>query len=398
MRPYPAKVLISTLPLWGGGVSVKTRFAVEMLRSRGVEPVLAYYRPYGMDPSLSVPSYRLLTRRVSMKRVEVLDGVEAYEIGAWLPELEFTHYLPTIHWRALLDRFPVGMAISGSPLAALPYARTGRDFLLWVASPWMADRQDRVREFPWARRLLDAAVIRGVARSFERKILHSGRILALSEYTRSSLDQLAGRRVVRNVLPMPVDIVRFCPRPNAVVTGRIAFLGRFNDPRKNIGLLLRSLRECLDAGAKVTGLLIGAEPSESVVSLIASLSLEGVVETRASVATPELAELLSTVDVFVLPSHQEGLCIAALEAMACGCPIVSTRCGGPEEFVVDGETGRLVPAEPSALTERILEIVGDRFLRARLSEGARAMVVSRYRREISERVFWSAWDAMIGAA
>ena len=54
-------------------------------------------------------------------------------------------------------------------------------------------------------------------------------------------------------------------------------------------------------------------------------------------------------DLFVIPSHQEGLCISALEAMACGVPVVSTRCGGPEDFVLPDRTGLLVPHQAPAL-------------------------------------------------
>lgn len=47
-------------------------------------------------------------------------------------------------------------------------------------------------------------------------------------------------------------------------------------------------------------------------------------------------------DVIAIPSRQEGLTTVGLEAMACGMPVVSTRCGGPEEYVKDGETGCFV--------------------------------------------------------
>jgi glycosyltransferase involved in cell wall biosynthesis len=84
----------------------------------------------------------------------------------------------------------------------------------------------------------------------------------------------------------------------------------------------------------------------------------------------QLANLLQSVDVFVIPSHQEGLCIAALEAMACGVPVVSTRCGGPEDFVLEGQTGSLVDSDPQALAAAIVRICSDRLLQQRLSAGA----------------------------
>jgi glycosyltransferase involved in cell wall biosynthesis len=85
---------------------------------------------------------------------------------------------------------------------------------------------------------------------------------------------------------------------------------------------------------------------------------------------PELAALLRSLDLFVIPSHQEGLCIAALEAMACGLPVVSTRCGGPEDFVLADRTGELVDSDPAAMAAAISAIASDRQRRDRLAGGA----------------------------
>ena len=111
-------------------------------------------------------------------------------------------------------------------------------------------------------------------------------------------------------------------------------------------------------------------------------------------AIEELARLLSTLDVFVVPSQQEGLCLAALEAMAAGCPVVSTRCGGPEEFVQDGQTGFLSDASPESLAHAIARLVEDRELRARCAFGARALVERSYTRSTAAAAFWAAFDAL----
>src|SRR6185295_9323300 len=102
----------------------------------------------------------------------------------------------------------------------------------------------------------------------------------------------------------------------------------------------------------------------------------------------EMRDKLRTLDVFVVPSHQEGLCIAALEAMACGCPVVSTRCGGPEEFVLDDETGFLVGSDPTEMADAILRILSAPKLRQRLGTAAREKVVRDYSLTKANDIFW----------
>jgi glycosyltransferase involved in cell wall biosynthesis len=71
----------------------------------------------------------------------------------------------------------------------------------------------------------------------------------------------------------------------------------------------------------------------------------------------DVPALLSSVDLFVLPSLYEGLGVAALEAMAAGKPVVATRAGGLPELVEDQVTGFLVPPkDPGALARAIFQL------------------------------------------
>ena len=73
----------------------------------------------------------------------------------------------------------------------------------------------------------------------------------------------------------------------------------------------------------------------------------------------DVPDLLCAADFFVLPSRFEGLPLSILEAMAAGLPVVSTRVGGTDEVVVEGETGYLVAAgDADQLAGAIIEVVG----------------------------------------
>jgi glycosyltransferase involved in cell wall biosynthesis len=360
--------------------------------------VLAHYEPYSVSPHLSVPSFRLLQRGVKQELRQALDGYETHAIGAWLPELEFTHYLATAAWQRIMDGCSAYLAVAGNALASFPYFQTGRPFIGWISSGWHEDRKDRVKLFPSYRKIIDRAIVTPVVRQLERSLLKSGLVLAASDYTRRLLDEIAGTPVVSCVLPTPVDTAFFKPAPNKVRRGRIGFSGRLTDPRKNLQLLLEALWILRRMGHDVSALLIGGEPDAGLRRRIAELDIGDVVEFCGYVSRETLREKLQALDLFVVPSHQEGLCIAALEAMACGCPVVSTRCGGPEEFVLDDETGFLVDCEPTEMAESILRITADKKLRQRLGAGARETIARNYTFSSASQIFWQAFDRQFNAS
>ena len=93
----------------------------------------------------------------------------------------------------------------------------------------------------------------------------------------------------------------------------------------------------------------------------------------------DVAACLAAADIVALPSFQEGLGVAALEAMAAGRPVVASRVGGLAEAVVHEETGLLVPpGDPTALAAALARLARDPDLRARLGAAGRARVLARY--------------------
>lgn len=356
--------------------------------------MLAHYEPYSLTPMMSVPALRLFQRLPRAERRSALEGCETYAIGAWFPEFEFTHYLATEVWKRLMDDCDIYFAIAGNALSATPYYQTGRPFLAWLAAGWNDDRKDRTRVFPRRRRIFDRAFVKPFAMRLETAILQSGSILSVSQYTKGVLERTAGTGVVKAVLSMPIDSDVFSPAPCERVRGRIGFCGRIHDPRKNLKLLFESLAHMRKSGARVTALLVGGKADDKVRYQIEQLAIGDAVEFRPYLTPERLRDQLRTLDVFVVPSHQEGLCIAALEAMACGCPVVSTRCGGPEEFVISGETGLLVGFDPIEMADAVTKIMADDGFRQRLTEGARALVLKNYSNASSEAVFWTAFAGL----
>jgi glycosyltransferase involved in cell wall biosynthesis len=116
---------------------------------------------------------------------------------------------------------------------------------------------------------------------------------------------------------------------------------------------------------------VGEGPERGrLTELIRARGLEHVVTLAGAV--PDARDLLEHYEFAVLPSHDEGLPNAVLEAMAAGLPVIATAVGGVPEIVSDGVTGILVPPRaPAALAAAIETIAGDPLLRVRMGAAGR---------------------------
>lgn len=108
--------------------------------------------------------------------------------------------------------------------------------------------------------------------------------------------------------------------------------------------------------------------------------------------------LLSACDALVLPSRQEGLGVAALEAMAAGRAVVATTVGGLGEAVVDGETGLLVPPDDErALSAALRKLLKDPELCRRLGRGGPLRIAQRYATDGMVAAYRALYAELLGA-
>ncbi|HKI51348.1 MAG TPA: glycosyltransferase family 4 protein [Geothermobacteraceae bacterium] len=157
----------------------------------------------------------------------------------------------------------------------------------------------------------------------------------------------------------------------------ILYSGRFIE-RKGIDVLLQAWHTLRNDFHNARLVFLGDGPLlPEMKSLSKELALEDSVDFRGHV--PTIKTLLQAADIFVLPSLQEGMPNALLEAMACGLPPVATRIGGVEDIVSDGENGLLVePGDVDSLAGGLRRLLADESLTAAIAARAYQTIRDSY--------------------
>ncbi|HVN11168.1 MAG TPA: D-inositol-3-phosphate glycosyltransferase [Kineosporiaceae bacterium] len=184
-----------------------------------------------------------------------------------------------------------------------------------------------------------------------------------------------GRRGARQRLGLPLDgeILLFVGRiqplkaPDVLVRAAAEILAA--DPSRRQGLTVVVL-----GGPSGTGL----EKPRALQDLAASLGIADVVRFHPPVARIELADWYRAADIVAVPSHSESFGLVAVEAQACGTPVVAARVGGLPTVVDDGVTGSLVDGHDPAVWAGVIRGLLDEPLRLRRMSGAAACSAARF--------------------
>ena len=111
----------------------------------------------------------------------------------------------------------------------------------------------------------------------------------------------------------------------------------------------------------------------------------------------DIPELMSAMDLFVLPSLGEGISNTILEAMATGLPVIATSVGGNVELVKEGLTGMLVPpGVPAAMTEAILHYHRNPDLIVKHGKAARLQIETSFSMEAMTKGYLQVYDKALG--
>ena len=214
-----------------------------------------------------------------------------------------------------------------------------------------------------------------------------------------------------SVIPNGVNLQQFSPELRVDMIRRkydlgdspvILFVGRIY-PEKGVDLLIESIPLVQKRVKDVKLLIVGPVTNEIYMkqlrSIISKLGLRNVIFTGAIDVKEELPEIYAACTLFCCPSvHGEGFGNVALEALASGKPVVTTRSGGLPEIIEDGKVGYVVPVmKKKELAQALIRILEDADLQKTMGREARkraeelfswGMVANEYLRlfeEVSER-------------
>lgn len=154
--------------------------------------------------------------------------------------------------------------------------------------------------------------------------------------------------------------------PIALAVGTVA-------PRKGYATLLGAISRTTSTFPDLVVLIAGAEIPNHARALRA-LAADLGIEDRVRFLGPrqDVPRLLSAADIFVHSARQETFGRVIVEAMAAGRPVIATRSGGPEEIVLDGTTGFLVPVDSAdEMARRMIILLGSPQLRSQMGQTGR---------------------------
>ena len=207
------------------------------------------------------------------------------------------------------------------------------------------------------------------------------RVVALSETWRGKLREMAPAAqlvVIENAVAIPPAV----PLRSHDGPCRFLLLARM-DEWKGIDDLLAACAD-LHAAGVVPELVLAGPPGTAgdatvIAHKIGACNLEKVVRYVGPVRGEEKASLLRRADVYVQPSHNEGMPISLLEALSYGLPVVATRVGAVAEVITAGVEGVLVPPRrPDLLAITMRDLAGDPARRETMSRAARLCASTRF--------------------
>lgn len=368
------RVLFTLVFLGGGGIERSVCNVMGGLnQSRFATKMFFHHRP----------SHKSQVDRLP-KHTEVVWGTEALFYERTM--------LPGFFWKLLQEARQADVIVAGQEgraalLACLVGKLLGKPVVGMVHFDWGAFSREQPRRQLWGIRFLYPLMQRIVAcghdtaKSFQTLVpLKPDQLQVIPNFVYGDKVRAAGDE------PLPEKLAHIYEKPVVIAVGRL-------EPQKAFDVLIRAHALMRAAGADHNLLIVGEGSLEGELrELVKSLGVESSVFMPGFQPNPHA--LMRRAAAFALSSRFEGLPMVLLEALALGCPVVSTDCpSGPAELLEHGKHGVMVPMEdPQALANALGRAVTDELYRKDLSRRARARA-----EELSAERALQAWEDILSS-
>jgi glycosyltransferase involved in cell wall biosynthesis len=349
-------------PIVGGGERQAQRLSAHLVE-RGVDVCVITRRYHGL------PRFELVDR-VPVYRVPIV-GRGPLAASAFVVEaLRLMSH--SVYRNAILHCHQASLGIAPATIAALAKRRWGNRVIVKLMG-------SRVH-----------AMVQAPTWPFRRWLLRHADVLVTTNDQVCRDLQGIGLDVPTHVLPNGVDTRAFFPPDGATRQAArrrlglpsedliVLFVGRL-DPVKALDVLLYAWALLVPrTSQRPTLALVGGGPEDKRLETLADQ-----LDIRSSVhfagPSDQVLDWYHGADLFVLPSHVEGLSNAMLEALACGLPVVATAVGGALEVIRHETNGLLAPpGRADALCDALLYLINDLTRARQLGLAARQTILARY--------------------
>jgi glycosyltransferase involved in cell wall biosynthesis len=332
-------------------------------------------------------------------------GRQMLHVGCSLAEFEFMRYRQRSSLTVILSKCDLIQVVGGFPAWGTTVLGCGKPVAVWAATRCVWERRRLLKAnkglITYWRRLMTNLI----NRLDDLVIRESDSMMVMNPLMRDYATMLKGNRQGTVVFTPPgVDTSWFMlgterlPGNGHKEDPYILSVGRFGDARKNPEFLLEAyvlLKKALHLLPK----LILAGSSAPPASFWLRVNELGLSECVIFCEKPDDAKLRSLYQgalCLALSSDEEGFGMVIVEAMACGIPAVSTRCGGPDGIINDGEDGYLVDiGDAGALAERLFSLCSDLRLNRQMGLQARRNVENRFSEQATRKVFFDTWGKLL---
>jgi glycosyltransferase involved in cell wall biosynthesis len=304
-------------------------------------------------------------------REDFAENIAVHKVGIRKEQLHFWRKTEVIEWlfragrhyRRLLQEndYDFAHAFSGFPTGWLPY-RCSRKL------PYIVSLRGSDVPGEHARLKLDYKILAPLFRSIWK---NAAALLANSEGLKNrALKFMPSAKI--DVIPNGVDLERFSPVQTASQSEDIRLLtvGRLS-VTKRVEILIDAVDILNRQDCKILFRIAGGgQMKHKLQQIVNEKNLNNIIELTGRIDAERMPQLYRQSDIFISASKLEGMSNAMLEAMACGLPIVTTRCEGVEELI--GENGLVIEdADAEQIAEVLKKLIHDRRLRQQMSTAAR---------------------------